>query len=166
MKACPAEDRFWQKVRVGGPEECWEWLAGCGKFGYGRINVRRKTMQAHRFSWEMAYGVPPPDDLILMHTCDNPKCVNPKHLVPGTRTDNATDRDTKGRSKHPAGQDSGSAKLTNAQVLEIRDRLSAGERGASLAREFSVDHSQIYRIKSGHIWASVTGTSKPQDPRK
>lgn len=99
MKRRDLAARFWEKVaEVGGPG-CWEWKAarhGRRKCQYGSIGTGdRRTAQAHRVSWVMAYG--PTADLVL-HSCDNPACVRPSHLFLGTYLDNIADRVRKGRS--------------------------------------------------------------------
>jgi hypothetical protein len=82
-------DRFWSKVDKGGPDECWEWLGYKAINKYGTFNpFYGKTVYAHRFSFEIENGFKPE---ICMHKCDNPSCVNPKHLESGTQKDNMVD---------------------------------------------------------------------------
>lgn len=91
--------RFISKVNVAGP--CWLWMAGKNPKGYGQFAVDHATnVSAHRFAW-IAFRGPVPAGLCVLHNCpggDNPSCVNPSHLWLGTRGDNNTDRDAKGRS--------------------------------------------------------------------
>ena len=87
--------RFWAKVNKSGG--CWIWTAQ-NVNGYGRIRINKKLILAHRFVWEMVNGLIP-KDLDVLHSCDNPSCVNPKHLWVGTHQDNMDDRDKKGRWK-------------------------------------------------------------------
>lgn len=94
------EQRFWSKVKVAGPDECWEWISPeVHKFGYGdfRIYVNQKGQHnlAHRYVLELA-GVDIKDK-VVMHKCDNPPCVNPAHLEVGTQSDNMRDALAKGR---------------------------------------------------------------------
>jgi hypothetical protein len=91
------EDRFWEKADTSG--ECWEWTAGKFNTGYGQFSVDGAPQLAHRFSYEMHYGKIS-DGLHVLHTCDNPPCVNPEHLWLGTQADNNEDRDKKGRNGH------------------------------------------------------------------
>lgn len=88
-------DRFFEKIRK--TNDCWWWLAGKDKDGYGRIKVRGKTFQAHRFSW-CIHNKKIPDGMSVLHQCDNSSCVNPEHLFLGTALDNNRDRDSKGRN--------------------------------------------------------------------
>jgi hypothetical protein len=95
----PIEERFWAKVdKSAGPEGCWLWTAGAIG-GYGRISAggrHGKHIMAHRLSYKLAYGPVPPGHDIL-HSCDNPPCVNPLHLFAGTAQSNTEDARSKGR---------------------------------------------------------------------
>ena len=85
------EDRFWRKVLK--TESCWLWTGHLDKDGYGTLRVGPTQVRAHRFSWELANG---PTDLLVRHTCNNPRCVRPDHLVPGTHLENMADRKAAG----------------------------------------------------------------------
>lgn len=99
-KPTPAE-RFWSKVDRSG--ECWEWTAGLNQAGYGQFSMwPDRPERAHRFSWVLHNG-PIPDDLCVLHACDNRKCVNPAHLFLGTRGDNIRDCFAKGRGNPVPG---------------------------------------------------------------
>lgn len=100
-KPRPIEERFWEKVpqRVNG--ECWIWRGEINRKGYGNLFLRRgprRSMLAHRLSYEMAYGAIP-EKMFVCHRCDTPPCVNPEHLFLGTNADNMRDASEKGRIK-------------------------------------------------------------------
>jgi hypothetical protein len=91
----PLSVRFWRFVEK--TESCWLWRGGrISKTGYGTTSVMRKRILAHRASWELHNG-PIPSGLWVLHTCDNPICVNPAHLFLGDRADNMRDAFQKGR---------------------------------------------------------------------
>ena len=90
--------RFWAKVDKLGEFDCWLWTGRRAKrYGYGELyrGPGQTVGKAHRISWELHHG---PTDLKVLHTCDNPACVNPAHLFLGTQQDNLRDMRDKGRS--------------------------------------------------------------------
>lgn len=94
-------ERFWAKVDTSG--DCWEWTAGVDTMGYGALRVpgprtSNKKIRASRYSWMLHNGTIPSGKHVL-HTCDNRRCVNPKHLWLGSHSDNMKDMAAKGR--HP-----------------------------------------------------------------
>jgi len=101
-------DRFWNKVNK--TDSCWLWTANTCRNGYGNINVNGVQTKAHRFSL-IIHGVAVPNGAIVRHSCDNPSCVRPDHLMVGSQQDNMTDKVNKDR-QHKI--------LSRTQVLEIR----------------------------------------------
>lgn len=134
--------RFWSKVDVLDPEDCWTWRAVKSKFGYGLF----RNKKAHRIAYTLLNG-PIPDGLFCLHKCDNPSCCNPHHIFLGTIAQNNRDAADKGRK--PKGESHPKAKLTDAQVAEIR---SSSETGASLARRFGVSKSTVSGIRTYTHW--------------
>jgi hypothetical protein len=122
---------------------CWEWTGRQLWNGYGAVGagVRGRALRAHRVSYELNVG-PIPHHLVVCHTCDNRKCVNPNHLFLGTRHENNTDMATKGRARGAP------RKLTDEQVYDIR-KLSQQLNSVKLAELFGVTSSAIKLILQG-----------------
>ena len=149
------EERFWSKVDIKSYEECWEWTGALGPHGYGRTSGNGKyDLVASRVSYELTKGQIP-DGLIVIHSCDNPKCVNPSHLSVGTHLDNMQDMIKKGRDYHPIkyGEESPRAKLTDDIVRLIRS--SSGIPDTEFARRFSVTKAAIRYVRIGLTWRHV-----------
>lgn len=151
--------RFWSKVSVQpSTKDCWEWQGALIRGGYGNFRApelgRRANYGAHRIAYRLANGTFPPDGLVVRHKCDNPRCVNPFHLEPGTKADNSMDMVQRGRHvpRDQAGEKNGAAKLTREKVEEIRRRSEAGETNVSIAASFGVTHQMISKIKKGYFW--------------
>lgn len=154
-KTMSLQDRFAQFV--GAPTEtgCILWTGPLSN-GYGLLQCKnRKPRQvwAHRLAYEMANG-PIPDGLCVLHNCpggDNTRCVNAAHLFLGTRTDNAADRDAKGRTTK--GTDNPRTKLDPDKVRKIREqRALHGTTYKILASENDISISTVESIILRHSW--------------
>ena len=141
------EERFWRFVQVF--PGCWDWSGFKDKNGYSRLNVGKLPKLAHRLSLQI-HGIDVPDDLCVLHTCDNPSCCNPKHLRIGTKGENNADMRLKKRSAR--GQRNGKAKLTNAEAIAIKAGLDRGESGKSLADQFNISQATVSSIRHGTRW--------------
>lgn len=142
-------ERFWPKVDCSG--DCWVWTAGTNVAGYGRLCVSGRAQLAHRVSYVLHKGVQP-GELLVCHHCDNPPCVNPAHLFLGTNRDNGQDMSRKGRAADSRGEASAVAKLTAAQVDEMRERRREGETAASIGMRFGVSKGYVYNVVTGRRW--------------
>ena len=143
------QQEFWKRAQIGSPDACWEWQASRLQ-GYGVFNLRRKGERAHRVAWELTHG-PIPEGLSVCHRCDNPPCVNPAHLFLGTQADNIADRHRKGRSRGVPGERHHKAKLTEADVLSIR-QLYPYCSISEISREFGVRRATVYAIVHRQTW--------------
>ncbi len=145
----PIEERFWKFV-VTGPD-CWKWTGALANKGYGAINAggdRGRVMKAHRVSWKIHKG-PIPEGLFVLHRCDNPPCTNPAHLFLGTNFDNVQDAVAKGRNKggNPMGENHHRAKLSDAQILAIREEYRKGGKSLKMiAIPYGVTLQTVWRI--------------------
>jgi len=149
--------RFWDKVDKRGPDECWEWNGAKCSSGYGIIRIENRALSAHRVSYEIHYG-PIPDGMHVLHICDRPPCCNPAHFFLGTHQDNMDDRVKKNRSnrKVKIGEDAGSAKLTEAQVREIRQLRATGMTQRDVADRFGISQPNVWKIVHRKAWQHIT----------
>lgn len=149
------KERFLRNVNRGSGDECWTY--GRNK-SYGRIRLGgkgSKHIAAHRLSYFIAFGFMPTKHLVVMHKCDNPRCVNPNHLCLGTFKDNTYDALAKGRLRRQfkpgpdAQRGKGNTRLTQAQVSAIRKDTRIARLVAS---EMGVCVSTIHKIRNGTLW--------------
>lgn len=158
----PLANRFWSKVKIGAPDDCWPWTSYVKRGGYGSIILaNNKSGIAHRVAWELTHG-PIPDGLCVLHTCDvrypirdfgSRKCCNPSHLRLGTKGENNTERMLKGRGVHAKGSDHFFAKITDDIVRQIRS--TQGKTLMEMARMYGINFGNIWKIRKGIAWKHV-----------
>lgn len=95
---CTDRARFMAKVEIDENSGCWRWTGYLDRNGYGSIRVGGRSLRAHRFAW-LLFRASDASELLVLHTCDVPACVNPSHLFLGTAKDNQTDKAIKCRGK-------------------------------------------------------------------
>ncbi len=153
--------RFWSKVNKAGPTPvhkpelgvCWVWIAST-RDGYGQIWYNSTMMFSHRMSYILEYGSIP-EDLCVLHKCDNRGCVRPEHLYPGTRSQNSKDMiDSK---RQTSGERNPRCKLTVSQIFEIRRLSSLGIAQQEIIRTMglSVVQQQISHIVNNKNWREL-----------
>lgn len=160
-KRKPVADRFWSKVAIGQPDDCWLWKAqrmprtprggGYGVFHFGG-GLGQTT--AHRAAYILTHGAPAPG-MVVCHRCDNPPCVNPRHLFLGTPRENSADMVSKGRQKPSGlrGGDHPAAKVSPRHAQEISDLRAAGLPVRQIAALFGLSLAHTYRITKGQHWS-------------
>lgn len=168
--------RFWAKVDVRGPDDCWPWTRHKTGFGHGTFSKRKApgvpgALFAHRVAYELVIG-PIPAGMAVCHSCDNPSCCNPAHLWLGTKGDNNRDCYNKGRRYQPGpvpyelrarGERVANARLTPEKVRMI---VSSDLPHKALARQLGVSDTAVRNVRNGVTWGHVTGIKpdgKPSD---
>ena len=146
-KKTPLAERFWSKVRILGPNDCWEFMGSRDENGRGSIfNEDGKLEHAHRVAYRLVKGEIP-DGKCVCHSCDNPPCCNPEHLWPGTRKENSQDAEGKGRLYHhwpKHGKDHPCFKIQKEQ----RTLIATDSRSHRvIAKAFGISKTQVGRIK-------------------
>ena len=146
-------ERFFDKIAAPvSPSTCKLWLGGKFASGYGCFKVGGKKYRAHRVAYAIHNSHLDPDVLVL-HTCDTPPCVNPEHLFVGTHDDNQKDKESKGRGVRLHGEDNTQARLKAEDVLEIRSLFSSGTATIlELAERFKVHPVHIWHIVHRQTW--------------
>lgn len=126
--------------------------------GYGVVWLSGSVERAHRVAFFISKGYWPE---VVMHTCDNPSCVNPEHLVGGTQTDNNRDRMQKQRNGRIDGQRNGRAKVSDEEAEEIRHTYAAGGISQqSLGFMFGISQTQVSKIVRGDCFKGKTRNSR------
>ena len=145
-------ERFWAFVDKS--DGCWLWNGSLNNKGYGEIggDAGGPNVLAHRASWKIHFGELP-NNVGVLHRCDNPRCVNPSHLFLGTQKVNMLDCKAKGRTT--LGERNRHAKLTNENILEIRSMADAGMLQTEIARLFNISASTISMIVNKKHWSHI-----------
>lgn len=159
VKRSSLERRLAEKTKLNLDTGCLEWVAkAVTSFGYGRLNAGRDgfNFKAHRVAWALAFG-PIPNNLFVLHKCDNPKCVNVDHLFLGTNQDNMDDMHNKGRHFSPykgrKGEDVTGA-VINDKLAE--DIWFSNLKRKEIAEVFGVTYKIVCDIKTRKSWTHIT----------
>ena len=135
---------------------CFEFTGGKDKNGYGKFTVLGITHRAHRIAFMLCVD-DIPDGASVLHSCDNPSCINPNHLFLGTHQNNVDDMMAKRRNIPPRGSMQGQSKLTEDDVREIRKLLDQGLSYRDIAARYNVTNGNIYLIKHNRRWSHLEG---------
>jgi len=157
------EDRFWSKVDIRGPDECWNWNASSSHRGggYGSFWIDGKIVYSHRFAWILTNG-DIPDGLWVLHKveCHNKGCCNPNHLYLGTNSDNQKDSIENGTcffsNNRLLGEKASNSKLTEKQVREfLFSHFFEGISTKEIAKNYKVTRQALDGILEGKCWKEV-----------
>lgn len=149
-------ERFWNKVSVRTKDECWPWMAHRSDRGYGIFWLDGKNVRAHRVALELETGENP-QDLLALHSCDNPPCCNPSHLRWGTLQDNSDDMTL--RKRHSFGERSPSAKITDEIASLIMRKRVDGMKVDEIAGELSIGRETVMNVYTGVTWRHLHGVN-------
>jgi hypothetical protein len=163
FRGLPATERFWMQVEK--TDGCWKWLGFKDKNGYGRFKgeVAGVTYtNAHRYSYTLHTGEIIQRGMVVMHTCDNPECSNPDHLIVGTPLANMQDKAAKGRSNYSKGEKNSRAKLT---AVEAKLILEDPRPYLEIAATFGVAATTVASIKQRVSWKDINAIPAPKAKR-
>ena len=152
MGAINIERIFLRKIKK--TSSCWEWYGTKNKSGYGTIHCRKfkqRNILAHRFSWHL-YNGGIPDDMCVLHKCDNRGCVNPSHLFLGTQADNVKDMMDKKRNKHPTKERHHFAKINGEIITKMKTMRSNGAIYKDIGEAFGIHLSTARSAIIGKTW--------------
>lgn len=146
---------FMRQVAIGADKgSCWLWTGGGGDGRYGHFCIDGGSVKAHR--WIYDYVVEPIDDgLVLRHRCDNPKCVNPAHLEPGTSSQNTQDAIERGRWPDRSGEKHPMAVLDAEKVVRIRNLAALGYTQHWIAEQCGISRQHVGKIVRRECWDHI-----------
>jgi hypothetical protein len=150
--AKPILSTIFARVEIDPITNCWNWTACKDSGGYGLVTANgRSNQKVHRVVYGLAVS-DIPEGMMVLHRCDNRSCCNPFHLFLGTAQDNVSDMHMKGRANQVSGEMAGSARLTSAEVLAIRDDDRTQEQ---IAADYGIAQTTVSAIKKRKNWRHV-----------
>ena len=157
-------DRFWERVAIRSKNKCWEWQAGLNSkkpgYNYGLFYVNKGSTLAHRLALSFHQNKLVNSKMEVMHTCDNPLCCNPYHLLEGTHKENMQDMNRKNRRTCEKGEKRYNAKLNDKKVKEMRVLFKNYEKYKKdnityLAKKYGVTTNVIRLVVNHKGWKHV-----------
>lgn len=152
--------RFWARTRKGEADDCWQWLGACRP--YGQINICGQQVRSHVASWWLHTGARPETGVVVRHRCDNPKCVNPGHLLIGTQKDNIDDMWRRNRASLPppnaeykTSADQHWRKFTDREIAVAKRLLLDGKSRRLVADLTGISFQHIGQIDRGDRCAHI-----------
>ena len=142
--------RFWAKVDVRGPDECWPWTGAKAPGGYGSFSFEGLRHRANRAALIVTLGDQPEMD--ALHLCHNAPCCNPAHLKWGTHKENMDHKSAAGRENRPKGDSHWKRRINSKTASAIKAELAAGRRQIDIAASHGVKRSLVADISTGRAW--------------
>ena len=133
-------NRFWDKVKKAGPDDCWEWQPSLRKDGYGQFHYEGTMRLAHRMSFLFTHGREA--EGVVMHLCNNKRCCNPAHLEDGSQQQNIL-------MAFADGLKPLSKKLTEIERDEVRWLRAMGARNGDIAKAYGISKQHASNLVSG-----------------
>ena len=149
-----AEDRLFAQSEPDPFGGCLLWFGCAGTDGYGIISFNSKKTSTHRLSYETFNG-PIPDGLIVRHKCDVRACINPNHLLVGTKGDNLVDAYQRNRRIQPAGERCVFATHTAEEARKVKNLTQAGLSVKAIREKTGLDRDFINKVRSGRAWVNA-----------
>ena len=143
-----------QFIEIDDKTKCWNWKSTKDKNKYGTKKYKGKYYKTHRLFYEICNGKIP-KDMCVCHRCDNPSCCNPDHLFLGTQLENIQDMINKNRQRSAIGEINKSSKLTEIEVIEIRNLYAQGISSRQLGKKFNINKSTILHIIHRRSWKHI-----------
>jgi carbonic anhydrase/acetyltransferase-like protein (isoleucine patch superfamily) len=150
-----AIERLKGNVRIESGSGCWLWRGSLHANGYGKFSIGMRTLLAHRASYELFVGTIP-SKMFVCHRCDVRSCVNPEHLFVGSHAENMLDMRQKGRAHKVIGSMARNAKLSEDDVIDIRNSDGSVK---ALSVLYGVSHGLISDVRHGKKWRHVKTVS-------
>lgn len=153
--------KFWSRVQRGNNEDCWLWTGSLGGAGYGQFLLFKRTLLAHRVSYILHSKKIIEFGMYACHKCDKPSCVNPNHIFLGTQKDNMSDCSKKNRTNKSyltiyfAGENGPNSKLTNQNVIKIRELLNKGCKQIEISSLFNISQPNVSDIKRRNTYKNI-----------
>lgn len=170
-------NRFWSKTKPDSRRDCINWTAYLNEHGYGRLRFRGRVWLAHRLSFYLFHNKPI-GYLCVLHSCDNPACVNPSHLSLGTQLENMQQCSQRGRKalyvgdnnpmrRYPEkvlrGAKNGNSKLDDDKVEDIRALALLGATGTQMAKKYNISIALACMVIRGKAWKHVPMPAIPTE---
>jgi hypothetical protein len=152
----PISERLIKHIKINPKTNCWEWTGTSCHGRYGMVRAWGKKRLAHRVSYQIFRGEIP-DDLEVLHGCDNGICINPDHLHLGTHSQNMKEAVERGRINPSlrSGENHPMARLTETIVRQIRERARNGERAKPIADAMELNLNTVCDVITGRTWKQV-----------